>query len=60
MMVNPYGDDDDDLELNLVIDTNIAVGFAIVDDMHAEHPELRKDLYWNVVRPCANPTLDTI
>ena len=49
-MVNPYGDDDDDLELNVVIDTNIAVGFAIVDEMHAEHPELQKDFFWNVVR----------
>ena len=48
-MVNPYGDDDDDLELNVAIDTNMRIGFAIVDDMHAEHPELQKDFFWNMV-----------
>jgi hypothetical protein len=48
-MVNPFGDDDDDLELNTMLDRNIALGLLIVDEMHAEHPELIKDDYWDLV-----------
>lgn len=46
-MLNPFGDDDDDFEVNVLIDSNIQMSYLIVDEMHNEHPELLKDAYWD-------------
>lgn len=48
-MLNPFGEDDDDFEVNYLIDRNMIMSYMIVDEMHKEHPELLKDLYWNEV-----------
>lgn len=45
-LINPYGLDDDDFEINWLIDRNFEVSYVIVDDMHDEHPNLLKDQYW--------------
>lgn len=45
--MNPFGEDDDDFEVNLLIDRNLQMSYLIVDDMHNEHPLLLKDQYWN-------------
>lgn len=45
--MNPFGDDDDDFEINEMIDSNLQMSYLIVDEMHNEHPELLKDQYWN-------------
>lgn len=50
-LVNPFGEDDDDFEVNWLIDRNIQVSFLIVDEMHNEHPELVQDMYWDDVYP---------
>ncbi|XP_023212454.1 bestrophin-2-like isoform X2 [Centruroides sculpturatus] len=48
-LVNPFGEDDDDFEVNWVIDRDIQVSYLIVDEMHQEHPELIKDQYWDEI-----------
>ncbi|XP_017841284.2 bestrophin-4 [Drosophila busckii] len=58
-LINPFGDDDDDFELNWMIDRNLTVAYLIVDEMHQEHPELVKDQYWDEVLPSELPNYDT-
>lgn len=51
VLINPFGEDDDDFELNWLIDRHIKAGYMIVDEMHEEHPELLKDQFWDEVVP---------
>jgi bestrophin, other len=48
-LINPFGEDDDDFEVNWMIDRNLQVAYLIVDEMHHDHPELLKDQYWDSV-----------
>lgn len=45
--MNPFGEDDDDFEVNSMVDRNLQLSYIIVDNMHDDHPELLKDQYWN-------------
>ncbi|XP_066974343.1 bestrophin homolog 24-like isoform X1 [Macrobrachium rosenbergii] len=54
-LVNPFGEDDDDFEVNWLVDRNLQVSYLIVDEMHSEHPELIQDKYWDEIFPTELP-----
>lgn len=48
MMLNPFGEDDDDFETNALIDRNITMGLMIADNPMTT-PDLRKDPFYDEV-----------
>ncbi|KAK9500421.1 hypothetical protein O3M35_001691 [Rhynocoris fuscipes] len=54
-LVNPFGEDDDDFEVNWLIDRNLQISYLIVDEVHEDHPALIKDQYWEEVFPTELP-----
>ncbi|KHJ94036.1 Bestrophin [Oesophagostomum dentatum] len=42
-LLNPLGEDDDDFECNFLIDRNISIGMAIVDQTADNYPTMKKD-----------------
>ncbi|KAL3265240.1 hypothetical protein HHI36_009454 [Cryptolaemus montrouzieri] len=54
-LINPFGEDDDDFEVNWMVDRNLQVSYLIVDEMHHEHPQLLKDQYWDQIAPVELP-----
>ena len=47
-LYNPFGEDDDDFELNELLNRHFKVAMTIVDDIE-DPPELKKDIFWNQV-----------
>lgn len=46
-LVNPFGDDDEDFELNWLIDRHLKVSYLGVDTLNCGPPPLLKDSYFN-------------
>ncbi|CAD5220852.1 unnamed protein product [Bursaphelenchus okinawaensis] len=44
-LLNPLGEDDDDFETNFIIDRNLAIGLAIVDDCRNSVPVQIRDVF---------------
>uniref|UniRef100_A0AC34R8T0 Bestrophin homolog n=1 Tax=Panagrolaimus sp. JU765 TaxID=591449 RepID=A0AC34R8T0_9BILA len=47
MLLNPLGDDDDDLECNHVIDKNLITGLTLVERAEHSAPPMTKDAFWD-------------
>uniref|UniRef100_A0A914W068 Bestrophin homolog n=1 Tax=Plectus sambesii TaxID=2011161 RepID=A0A914W068_9BILA len=50
-LLNPFGEDDDDFEVNWLLDRNLQVGLTIVDDSISKQPPLVKDVFWAETNP---------
>jgi len=50
-LLNPYGEDDDDFETNLLIDTNIQSCYLYVDTVGQNPPVAEKDPHWFIGVP---------
>ena len=49
-LYNPFGEDDEDFELNELLDRHFRVAMDLVNDKE-DPPQLRKDIYWNENHP---------
>jgi hypothetical protein len=45
-LYNPFGEDDEDFELNELLNRHFKIAMSIVDD-NEDPPELKKDIIWN-------------
>ncbi|XP_033759272.1 bestrophin-2-like [Pecten maximus] len=48
-LINPFGEDDDDFDINWLLDRHTAVAMTLVDYMYGKHPTLMKDMHFGEV-----------
>uniref|UniRef100_A0A914VBH1 Bestrophin homolog n=1 Tax=Plectus sambesii TaxID=2011161 RepID=A0A914VBH1_9BILA len=46
-LLNPFGNDEDDFEVNYLLDRNLQVGMTIVDNAIGTLPAQEKDQFWH-------------
>ena len=49
-LYNPFGEDDDDFELNELLNRHFRVALSLVDQAE-DPPELQKDIFWGIKQP---------
>ncbi|PAV88186.1 hypothetical protein WR25_24817 isoform B [Diploscapter pachys] len=47
-LLNPLGEDDDDLECNYIIDKNLITGYSMVEEHLARIPQQKRDDFWGI------------
>ncbi|GIY47511.1 bestrophin-3 [Caerostris extrusa] len=50
-ILNPYGEDDDDFELNWCLDRSVHIAYLVVDNLQLKHPKVTKDFFWDEMEP---------
>ncbi|XP_055953829.1 bestrophin-4-like [Argiope bruennichi] len=50
-ILNPYGEDDDDFELNWCLDRTVHIVYLTVDNLQLKHPKVTKDFFWDEIEP---------
>lgn len=50
-LLNPFGEDDEDFDMNYILDRNFHVAFMLVDEIEPQIPPLEKDAFWNNSHP---------
>uniref|UniRef100_A0A914US75 Bestrophin homolog n=1 Tax=Plectus sambesii TaxID=2011161 RepID=A0A914US75_9BILA len=50
-LLNPFGSDEDDFEVNYLLDRNLQVGMTIVDGAIGSLPDQEKDQFWHDKHP---------
>ncbi|KAK3585084.1 hypothetical protein CHS0354_004273 [Potamilus streckersoni] len=48
-LINPFGEDDDDYDMNWLLDRHFAVVMCLADQCHGKHPLLVKDAHFHEV-----------
>ncbi|RWS02338.1 bestrophin-4-like protein [Dinothrombium tinctorium] len=60
-LINPFGGDDDDFDLNWMLDRNLLFSLVVVDDVvYNKNPKLVKDMYWDDNNPSLPYTRDSV
>jgi hypothetical protein len=47
-LMRPFGNDDDDIELNYILDRNVRTGFALVNQVHSQTPPIVEDQFFRL------------
>ncbi|CAL1294354.1 unnamed protein product [Larinioides sclopetarius] len=50
-ILHPYGEDDDDFELNWCLDRSVQIAYLVVDNLQLKHPKVTKDFFWDETEP---------
>ena len=54
-LMNPYGEDDDDFDLNFMIDRHLQVAFMMIDEVGQFPPQPVRDVHWDIGIPSELP-----